>query len=80
MKYLIAFEEDKIDLVHQIRFRKVKSNFQRKLKTSNKALTPAGKTSNMYKLTKDEHNHLLDNCNIEKSNERNRGYYKQRRH
>ena len=27
---LVAFEEDMIELVHQIRFRKVKSNFQRK--------------------------------------------------
>ena len=45
VKDLIAFEEDMIDLVHQIRFRKVKSNFQRKLnkdwntiKSSNKTL------------------------------------------
>ena len=56
VKDLIAFEEDMIDLVHQIRIRKVKSNFQRKLnkdlkiiKSSNKTLTPADKTSNMYK-------------------------------
>ena len=69
MKDLIAFEEDMIDLVHQIRFRKVKSNFQRKLskdfktiKSSNKTLTTADKTSNMYKLTKDEYNHFLDNA------------------
>ena len=69
VKDLIAFEEDMIDLVHQIRFRKVNSNFQRKLnkdlktiKSSNKTLTPADKTSNMYKLTKDENNHLLDNA------------------
>ena len=69
MKDLITFEEDRIHLVHQIRFRKVKSNFQRKLtkdlktiKSSNKTLTPADKTSNMYKLTKDEYNDLLDNA------------------
>ena len=31
VKDLIAFEEGMIDLVHQIRFRKVKRNFQRKL-------------------------------------------------
>ena len=31
VKDLIAFEEDMTDLVHQIRFHKVKSNFQRKL-------------------------------------------------
>ena len=69
MKDIIAFEEEMIDLVRQIRFRKVKSNFQRKLnkdlktiKSSNKALTPADKTSNMFKLTKDVCNHLLDNA------------------
>ena len=65
VKNLIAFEEDMINLVHQIRFRKVKSNFQRNLsknlktiKQSNKTLSPADKTSNMFKLTKDEYNHL----------------------
>ena len=69
VKDLIAFEEDMVDSVHQIRFRKVKSNFQRKLnkdlktiKSSNKTLMPADETSNMYKLTKDEYNHLLDNA------------------
>ena len=63
VKDLIAFEEDMIDLLHQIRFRKVKSNFQRKLNKdlkTIKSLTPADKTSNMYKLTKDECSHLLD--------------------
>ena len=33
VKDLTAFEEDMTDLVHQIRFRNVKSNFQRKLRT-----------------------------------------------
>ena len=67
VKDLIAFDEDMIALVHQIRFRKVKSNFQRKLnkdvkavKSSNIRLTSAGKTLNMYKLTKDEYHHFLD--------------------
>ena len=69
VKDLIVFEEDMVDLVNQIKFCKVKSNFQRKLnkdlktiKSSNKTLTPADKTSNMYKLTKDEYNHLLENA------------------
>ena len=69
VKDLIAFEEDMIDLVHQIRFRKVNSNFQRKLnkdlktiKSSSKTLTSVDKTSNIYKLTKDEYSHLLDNA------------------
>ena len=69
MKDLIAFEEYMIDLVHQIRLRKVKSNFRRNLnkeliaiKSTNKMFTAADKTSNMYKLTKDEYNHLLNNA------------------
>ena len=86
VKDLIASEEDIIDFVHQVRFRKVISNFQRKFnedlkttKLSNKSLTAAEKTSNMYKLTKDECNHLLDNAvtATSKSTENNRGYYKQ---
>ena len=46
MKDLIAFEEDMNNLVHQTRFHKAGSNFQRKLgknlrtiKSSNKTLT-----------------------------------------
>ena len=64
MKDLIAFEEDKIYFVYQIRLHKVKSNFQRNLNKDLKikTLTPADKTSNMYKLTKDEYNHFLDNA------------------
>ena len=69
VKDLIAFEEGMIDLVHQIRFRNVKRNFQRKLskslktlKSSKKTLTPADKTSSMQKLSKDEYNHLLDDA------------------
>ena len=69
VKDIIAFEKDMIDLVHRIRFRKVNSGFQRKLKkdlktikSSNKTLTPADKTLNVFKLTKDEYNHLLDNA------------------
>ena len=68
MKDLIAFEKKMTYLVHQIRFRKVKSKFQEKLykdlktiKSSNKTITPVGKTTNMYKLTKDEYNKLLGN-------------------
>ena len=66
VKDLIAFEEDMIDLVYQIRFRKVKSTFQRiiNISLSSKTLTPANKTSNMCKLTKDDYNHLLDNAVI----------------
>ena len=38
VKNLIAFEEDMINLVHQIRFRKVKSNFQRNLSKNLKTI------------------------------------------
>ena len=69
VKDLIAFDEDMIDFVHQIRFPKVKSNFQRKLnkdlktiKSSNKTLTPVDKISKMHKLTTDEYYPLLDNA------------------
>ena len=69
MKDLIAFEKDRIDLAHQIGFRRVKSNFRRKLnkdlkaiKSSNKTLTPADQISNMYKLTRNEYNHLLEHA------------------
>ena len=64
MKDLIAFEEDTIYFVYQIRLHKVKSNFQRNLNKDLKikTLTPADKTSNMYKLTKDEYNYFLDNA------------------
>lgn len=51
---LMAFEDDLVRLVKKIKFRKVKNQFQNKLKddikkvhSSNKTLTPADKTSNM---------------------------------
>ena len=40
VKDLIAFEEDMIDLVHQIRFHRVNSNFQRKLKRVREQIKP----------------------------------------
>ena len=49
------------------------------IKLSKEALTPADKLLNMYKLTKDEYNRLLDNAVTavyKKSNEMNQGYYK----
>ena len=69
VKELMAFEDDLIKLVKEIRFRKVKNQFQNKLKddnkkirSSNKTLTPADKTSNMYRLEKQEYKHLLTNA------------------
>ena len=60
VKDIIAFEEDMIDLVHQAKTLKQRKDFKA-TKSSNKTLTSADKTLNMYKLTKDEYNHLLDN-------------------
>ena len=60
VKDIIAFEEDMINLVHQAKTLKQRKDFKA-TKSSNKTLTSADKTLNMYKLTKDEYNHLLDN-------------------
>ena len=62
VKELIPFENDLIALVKDIRFRKTNSMFQRKLsedmksvRLSNKTLTPADKTCNMYRVSKEEY-------------------------
>ena len=44
VKDLIAFEEDMIDLVHQIKFRKVKSDFQRRLNKNLKTIKSSSET------------------------------------
>ena len=68
---LIPFENDLIDLVKNVQFETnhVNNRFQNKLRkdiknitTSTKTLTAADKTSNMYRLTKDEHNKLVNNA------------------
>ena len=55
VKDLIQFEDDLVRIVKELKFRKVKNNFQTKLRedmkqvqTSKKTLTPTDKTSNMY--------------------------------
>ena len=65
----MAFEDDLIKLVKEIKFGKVKNQFQNKLKddikklrSSSKTLTPAYKTSNLYRLEKEEYEHLLANA------------------
>ena len=69
LKELIPFEDDLIDLVKNIKFRKVRNDFQmklhedlRKVRSSKKTLTFADKTSNMYRLEKEEYRHLLQNA------------------
>ena len=66
---LAAFENDLIELVKNIKFRAVQNQLQRTLKSdiksiqqSSKALTPADKTSNMYRLTKEEYSKTRRNA------------------
>ena len=68
---LAAFENDLIELVKNIKFRAVHNQLQGTLKSnikliqqSSKTLTPADKTSNMYRLTKEEYNKMRRNAVI----------------
>ena len=66
VKELIPFEDDLIDLVKNIKFRKVRNDFQMKLhedlrKVRSLKKTFADKTSNMYRYEKKEYRHLLQN-------------------
>ena len=61
LKELIPFEDDLVDLVKNIKFRKVRNDFQmklredlRKVRSSKKTMTFADRTSNMYRLEKEE--------------------------
>ena len=65
---LIPFENDIVELIRNIKFRKIRNTFQEKLKEdiklikkSNKTITFADKTSNMYRLTKEEYDQLIMN-------------------
>ena len=69
VKDLIQFEHDLVRIVKESKFRKVKNNFQTKLcedmkqvQTLNKTLNPADKTSNMYRLHKNDYQNLLRNA------------------
>ena len=69
VKELSAFEKDLIAVLKDIRFRNARSDFQtalqediRLIHNSKKTMTFADKTSNMYRLTKEEHNKLLRNA------------------
>ena len=62
IKEMVPFEKDLWNLVNKLKFRKIKSNFQRQLNEdirvnnrSNKVLVFADKTSNIYKLDTDEY-------------------------
>ena len=65
IKEMVPFEKDLWNLVNKLKFRKIKSNFQRQLnedirviKRSIKVLVFADKTSNIYKLDTDEYRKL----------------------
>ena len=69
VKELVPFENDLIDMLKVIKFRKVKNQFLTKLKNdiktvkqSKKTLPFADKTSNMYRLSKEGHEQLLTNA------------------
>ena len=71
VKDLIQFEDDLVRIVKELKFRKVKNNFQKMLRkdkkqvqTSKKTLTPADKTFNMYRLNNSEYQNLLKNKQI----------------
>ena len=65
VRELSQFEHELLQIAKDIKFKKLRSNFQtrlkedaRKIRNSDKTLIPADKTSNMYRLTKDEYNNL----------------------
>ena len=69
VKELAAFESELIDLVKNIKFRKAKNQLQNKLKEdikkinqSDKTLTFADKSSNMYRLTREEYVKMRKNA------------------
>ena len=69
VRELLAFQNDLIALVKNIEFRKYNNPFQTKLNkdikslgNSNKIVTFANKTTNLYRLTKEEHSKLLQNA------------------
>ena len=66
---LAAFENDLIELVKNIKFWTVHNQLQRALKSDikliqqpSKMLTPADKTSSMYRITKEKHNKMRGNA------------------
>ena len=69
VKELIQFENDLFQLAKDVKFRRTRNEFQnkmkedaRKIRNSEKTLTPADKTSNMYRLSKEEYNELRTNA------------------
>ena len=69
LKELIPFENDLITLVQNIRFRKTRNHCQKKIKkdiplikSSDKTVTFADKITNLYRLTRAEYDHIINNA------------------
>ena len=67
VKEVTPFENELISLVKNIRYRKVRNHFQnqqqedlRRMKASNKTMTFADKTTSIYRLTREEHEKILN--------------------
>ena len=86
MPAMKKFEADLMNLAAHLQFRQTSNSFQKKMKKdlqelrkSTKALTPADKTSNHYRLTKEEYNRLKSSAitsTYKKGNEKNEGEYR----
>ena len=69
VRELIPFENDLIQLAKDVKFRRTRNDFQTKMRTdvrsirnSEKTLTPADKTSNMYRLAPEEYKNFRTNA------------------
>ena len=67
VKELIQFESDLLDMIKSLKLQKIRTHFQRGLKdnintvySTNTALTFPDKTSNLYKLKKEEYKKILN--------------------
>ena len=67
VKEVTPFENELISLVKNIRYRKVRNHFQNqqqedltRMKASNKTMTFADKTTSIYRLTREEHEKILN--------------------
>ena len=69
VKELIPFENDLLKMIRNVEFRETGNEFQskmrrdvRNMRVSGETLTPADKTSNMYRLSQEEYNNLKKNA------------------
>ena len=71
MKERTPFENDLMELIRNIKFRKIRNTFEEKLKgniklitESNETMTFADKTSNMYRFINEQYDQLIMNSVI----------------